>query len=227
MSVEMFIRLSSGPLGISGNFATYESAVQGLSHAHELRSLRKKANRAQLPIFGKKTRIQENPRFEKRNFWDFDQKRENFECKGGPSAYAFSAYFCTDSIVGIAGLMFFGLSMSLLTPFAWGKKLMLPKVLSLGTFSKAGPSDAQMAVEISAAPDYGMTVVVKGPEPGYVATTISVILCALAIRSDERKNGGNVPRGVLSPAAAFAQTPLISKLDDAGIAFSVESESEL
>ncbi|KAJ3228002.1 hypothetical protein HDU81_006369 [Chytriomyces hyalinus] len=241
-SVEMFIRLTSGPLGISGNFATYESAVQGLSHAHELRALRKKANRAQLPIFGKKTRIQENPRFEKRvsrwcipffgadaSVWD--SKPRNLNTKV-PVPTQFSAYFCTDSIIGIAGLMFFGLSMSLLTRFAWGKKLLLayPKVFSLGTFSKAGPTEAQMAASgfistfyvkgfkkhlsiedsgNSAVLDYGMTVVVKGPEPGYVATPISVILCALAIRNDERKNSGNVPRGVLSPAAAFAQTPLI------------------
>nr|CAG8506136.1 14902_t:CDS:2 [Entrophospora candida] len=56
---------------------------------------------------------------------------------------------------------------------------------------------------------------VTGPEPGYVTTPICVVQCAYTIL----KEGGNVPKGVLTPSLAFGKTSLIQNLMEYGINF--------
>ncbi|KAI8872286.1 hypothetical protein GQ42DRAFT_161431 [Ramicandelaber brevisporus] len=69
-------------------------------------------------------------------------------------------------------------------------------------------------------PDRRLVAKVSGPEPGYVATPICVVQCALIVLSKD------VPRGVLTPAAAFADTDLVSRLTSRGIKFeSAEPET--
>ncbi|KAI8616174.1 saccharopine dehydrogenase b [Chytriomyces sp. MP71] len=271
-SAEMFINLKSGPLGIAGNFATYESAVEGLANADELRLLRKKAARAPLPVYGLRLPFFGSPRWEARirrwcvPFFGADaaivragqQIVEGFRAStrsvsvAGPYLLPtqFNAYFCTQSIWGVAGLMLFGMSMSVLTRFKFGRHLLLeyPSFFSLGFFKKGGPTEAQIAQSSfestfyakgykrvlsdadkgnQGAPDYGMTITVKGPEAGYVFTPIAVIACALQIRSDEHHHRGAIPRGVVTAGAAFAKVDLIRNLQEMGIQFTVNSECDL
>ncbi|KAJ3131369.1 hypothetical protein HK100_006434 [Physocladia obscura] len=271
--VEMYINLAHGPSGITGNYATYESAVHGLANAHALRRLRKDANRTPLPIIGPKLPLYGSARFEKlfTKKWCFPffgadatvvrisqqlvetTRRENdLDSKALLQPTQFNAYISADSIFQLFGLAFFGASMYYLTPYKWGRKLLLayPRFFSLGLFTKQGPSDLQLKesafistfaakgykklisqtndVDPKNAPlEYEIVATVAGPESGYVTTPICILQCAFRILVDRNSNTGLVPHGVLTPAAAFQKTSLISELVASGISFTIQSEKNL
>jgi hypothetical protein len=67
-------------------------------------------------------------------------------------------------------------------------------------------------------PDVTLEAVVRGPEPGYVATPICVVQCALVILEESQ----NLPRkGVLTPGAAFGESSLVDRLRTAGVVYEV------
>ncbi|KAG1211554.1 hypothetical protein G6F68_021825 [Rhizopus microsporus] len=65
-------------------------------------------------------------------------------------------------------------------------------------------------------PTKSLKVVVRGPEPGYVATPRLVLQSALVLLQHER-----VPCGVFTPSTAFWQTDLIQRLGQVGIHFDI------
>jgi len=70
---------------------------------------------------------------------------------------------------------------------------------------------------------FKLTGVVSGPDPGYVTTPIALLTSAETIlhnRGDALKNR----KGVLTPAAAFHDTDIITRLTDEKIIFRVEKE---
>ncbi|KAJ3109161.1 hypothetical protein HDU97_008560 [Phlyctochytrium planicorne] len=163
----------------------------------------------------------------------------------------FAAYFGMKNSISLAGILIFGGFLSLLSRYSWGRYLLLkfPGFFSFGFFSKKGPNENQLRETsfsstfrglgyktlISSGeaqglefgkPEYEIITKVAGPEPGYVATPIAVVAAAYTILEDREKKTSNVPDGVLTPAAAFAQTDLISRLDAAGIKFSVVSSKD-
>lgn len=69
--------------------------------------------------------------------------------------------------------------------------------------------------------DSKMSALVRGPEPGYVATPICVVQSAFVVLDEIAKFP--VQGGVLSPGAVFYNTSLIDRLDKEGVSFRVLS----
>jgi hypothetical protein len=139
-------------------------------------------------------------------------------------------------------LLLYGLLLLVLASFSWTRRLLLdhPRLFSAGRFSKEGPTQAQLD-ETSLTFDFFAEGFKKGPpsttspslppadlhlhlrvnmgEPGYVATPILVTHAALTLLKDVNADTHVVPRGVLTPGAAFRETDLVGSLHRAGITF--------
>ena len=133
---------------------------------------------------------------------------------------------------------FFGFLFNTLAARSWGRSLLLrhPKFFTRGLVSHAGPTEAQMretsfsltiygrgysdAVESSPVHPYDREVVVKvsGPEPGYVATPIIMVHCAVQLL---KAKGLPISGGVYSTAACFRGTDLVEELCKRGVNFEV------
>lgn len=156
------------------------------------------------------------------------------------SPIQFAIYLTTQTYWGMIGLIIFGSILNFLSTFAIGRYILLsfPELFSFGTFKKSGPTQAQIEnssftttfyTKGSSNPDlingipcklnFEMVVKVTGPEMGYVTTPICVVQCALLFL-----DGGVIPFGVHTPASAFSETDLISRLDRRGVKFTVVQE---
>lgn len=58
----------------------------------------------------------------------------------------FSAYFTCESLISLLGFIVFGLAMSTLSTFEFGRQLLLknPEFFSFGYFKKSGPTQEQI-----------------------------------------------------------------------------------
>ncbi|EGD83292.1 hypothetical protein PTSG_12093 [Salpingoeca rosetta] len=149
----------------------------------------------------------------------------------------YAAWFSLPSGFWTGVMMAAGTVFGALANFSFGRSLLLkfPELFTLGVFTHDGPTEEQMratsfemnfvakgytsaaAAEARGAPDVTVKTRVSGPEPGYVATPICIVQCALALIGNE----GKVPRGVLTSATAFRHTDILQRLNGAGVKFEV------
>lgn len=131
--------------------------------------------------------------------------------------------------------MAFGTVFGLLTKFELGRRLLLrfPRLFSYGVFSRAGPTEAQIKgtwfeylhvahgyrqgqpESPGQEPDEHRALLVRGPEPGYVACSIFVTQAAYVILEDEDKLAGRA--GVLTPGTLLQGTDYVERLRSRGI----------
>lgn len=155
-----------------------------------------------------------------------------------PPTVQFAAYLALPSLFVLILYYVYGFVFSFLAASPWGRNLLLnhPERFSYGIFSKEHPTSEQLAqtsFELTLrAKGYdspvaqgnlntALTAVVRGPEPGYVATPRIVFQSALTLL--QGKQNGTVPTGgVLTPAAAFWDTDLIERLRSVDIHFDTE-----
>jgi hypothetical protein len=155
-----------------------------------------------------------------------------------PPTVQFAAYCLLPSLW--IGLLYFlyGFVFSFLASSPWGRQMLLryPEQFTAGVFSRDHPTPEQLQqtsfevilrskgyqsltttnINPSQTPlNAEMTVVVRGPELGYVATPRIVIQCALTLL----KHTDAIPLGVLTPSAAFWKTDLIDRLSKVDITF--------
>lgn len=120
---------------------------------------------------------------------------------------------------------------------SFGRWLLLtfPFIFSLGCFSKKGPSENEVkncSFKMwffgrgfenvnEKVPNMEIVTRVMGPEPGYVATPIILLQCALVVLSQRE---GLPKGGTLTPGVVFGATDLQTKLQENGITFDVISE---
>ncbi|KJE89474.1 saccharopine dehydrogenase [Capsaspora owczarzaki ATCC 30864] len=249
-NIESYLSIHSGPEGMGGHYATYESAVHGFGARGELDQLRRQAGAsARLPIVAPPIKRRAGAFFHKESdrwcmpFMGADAsvvrrtQRVNYEARG-VSPIQYGAYFTISSFWTLILFFFFGSIFQLFARYPFGRKILLkhPKLFTFGLFSHEGPTRRQLnttsfsmtfyalgysskdAVETKR-PDKKIVTRVAGPEPGYIATPIFLVQSALVLLQ-ERKT---IPYkgGVLTPAAAFAQTSLIERLQQHGVNFSV------
>ncbi|XP_073233864.1 saccharopine dehydrogenase-like oxidoreductase [Porites lutea] len=165
-------------------------------------------------------------------------QRHNVEVRN-KKPVQYGAYTAMSSLFVILVMMFFGFFFLLLCQFKKGRQLLekYPKFFTAGFFSHEGPTREQMAEssfsfifhgagfseaavqsgDLPAKPDGQIVTKVTGPEAGYIATPICIVQAAMVILEETLPNSG----GVLTPAAAFAGTSLIDRLDEHGVKFSV------
>jgi len=157
----------------------------------------------------------------------------------------YGAYFTVSGYLSLAGTILFGTVLQVLSRWAWGRRLLLaaPGFFSGGLFSHEGPSPAQRAAtafqmrfiakgyavgtpEAEAVlvpagsppppPTHEAETVVGGPEPGYEATPLYLLGAAFTVLGEKE---GQLPRGVLTPGAAFRGSSLLQRLLSLGLVF--------
>ncbi|ORX60648.1 saccharopine dehydrogenase [Hesseltinella vesiculosa] len=261
--VEMFFRLRTGPAGLRGGYATYESAVHGFGSVELLREIRKVSELTQLPrpagpklkfhkrlskdkqlgyhvpfVFADPSIVRLSQQLFLTGYANCDDKLTSGSATMPPTVQ-FAAYSLLPSL-WIALLYFiYGFVFNFLAASPWGRQLLLayPETFSAGVFSRDHPSQEQLdqtSFEITLRSkgfqtltmpsdaahqdlNAGLTAVVHGPEPGYVATPRIIVQCALTLLSNN--DNGRIPVGVLTPSAAFWNTNLIDRLQEVGITF--------
>ncbi|KAI9324838.1 Saccharopine dehydrogenase-domain-containing protein [Zopfochytrium polystomum] len=162
-SVEMMIKIKTGPAGFRGNFTTYESAVHGVANAAMLRNIRKQVKRPALPILGPKLKLLGGAQFSRAfaswivPFIGADASvvrmgqqitevlRQRATAKPVHSLFPvqFAAYLGVSGLMSVVGLAIFGTALTFLTKYRWGKALLLryPRILQL---CKQSPSSIQI-----------------------------------------------------------------------------------
>uniref|UniRef100_A0A7N9AWR4 Saccharopine dehydrogenase-like oxidoreductase n=1 Tax=Mastacembelus armatus TaxID=205130 RepID=A0A7N9AWR4_9TELE len=246
-AVESFLTVSTGPDGGCIHDGTWQSAIYGLADSQKLQSLRRKFNHKPLPTVGSKLKrrnisynqytvpfMGSDPSVVKRT-----QRFLAEEHQAMPVQYG--AYAGIGTIGNVIKLLFAGMMFWFLVKFSFGRNLLIKvtkywHLFSFGLFSKAGPTRKQMEASSFQFAFYGegytegedpcqgkpnakIRTLVQGPECGYVATPIAMVQAALTVLNESTalpKKGG-----VYTPAAAFAKTTLISRLNKHGIQFSV------
>ncbi|KAI1289819.1 Saccharopine dehydrogenase-like oxidoreductase [Halotydeus destructor] len=155
--VDYYVQLGGAVL----NHGTYDSAVYGLSHWHELKKLRKdlynKAYKTKFPTYKFQNRLQVLPHTPKDvgkltiPFWDVDKsvsartQMHNY-VKHNQRPIQLNAYNVIDSWLAVIGFALLGPIFVILTQFAWGRKFLYkyPHLISLGVITKDGPSREQV-----------------------------------------------------------------------------------
>ncbi|KAG0721476.1 Saccharopine dehydrogenase-like oxidoreductase [Chionoecetes opilio] len=141
----------------------------------------------------------------------------------------------------ILGMVYF----ALLSSFTWTRNLLFkyPDILTAGVFKRAGAKREELknlkftvtqvghgwseklaegSDQYTSPPDSSIIVKVKGPDPGYGATSIMMVSSAMTILRE--KNLCAEKGGVMTPGMAFSKTDLIDRLCDRGMSFTVEQQ---
>ncbi|XP_071054922.1 saccharopine dehydrogenase-like oxidoreductase [Onthophagus taurus] len=140
--------------GASGFYTTWESAVYGLAHAHELRSIRGKLYPNKLPDLKPRLRPRGNYfKSETLNKWCIPfigadrsvmlRTQRFFYEKNNQRPAQVQAYIGFKSLYIFLLFLFYGLIFKLFCKFAFTRNLLLknPKLFSNGLFDKNGPPD--------------------------------------------------------------------------------------
>ncbi|KAL1925336.1 uncharacterized protein VTP21DRAFT_219 [Calcarisporiella thermophila] len=254
--IEMYFRAKGGPHGIAANYATYESAIHSFSGLNELGKLRKQIKLPKVPTVGPRLTFHKSPRYDARvgtytipfMFADPSVVRHsqrldllNIEDNGNDQTHEppaqFSAYVVVPTFYYFALLLLYGVLFTFLVKFDYGRKLLLkhPRLFTHGVFSREGPTQKQLedtsftsrfyVKGFSKDPnhlDRSVTVEVRGPEMGYITTPKCVVQAAYVVLTEKDK----VPNGVLTPAAAFAKTSLIERLQQHGLTFEIVEDTK-
>lgn len=171
------------------------------------------------------------------------EKRKAFWTSVKPAH--FGVKIAAKSLLHMFGYIFIGVIIGVLGSFSFGRWLLLkyPSIFTLGTFSKNGPSEEEIAsasfkmwfvgrgysdesrvAEGKTKPDVEIITRVTGPEMGYVTTPIILVQCALILCSQRN----NLPKGgVYPPGIVFGPTDLQERLQQNGMSFDVISKSSL
>lgn len=166
--IEMFLRVHTGPSGMRGGYATYESAVHGFGSAELLREIRKASTLAKLPrVEGRKLAFHKGVtkdkefgyhvpfvfadpsvvRLSQQIFLSGLAKTEKEKPNViVPPTVQFAAYLLIPSLWGVILYTIYGFIFSFLAGSPWGRNLLLghPELFSAGLFSKEHPSETQL-----------------------------------------------------------------------------------
>ncbi|ETV92451.1 hypothetical protein H310_13327 [Aphanomyces invadans] len=237
-SIEAFISSD----GKRAHATTYECIVLGLAAVDELKQLRRNVTtvsymgpKLKLQTVGYDERVQKYVvKFPGADASIVRNSQRYLAKKNGTTPVRFAIYATFASVWTFALLFMGGVLLFVLGKFEAGRSLLIqyPHVFTFGYFSHEGPTDEELSTTTfdvrffgkgyktlatsGGRPDWQVVTSVHGPEPGYVATSRMVTRCAKVIL-----DGHVVDRGVLTTASAFANTPLISELNQAGITFRV------
>ncbi|KAK4882003.1 hypothetical protein RN001_005322 [Aquatica leii] len=154
-SVEVYFQLQGGSnsSGASINYGTWESLIHSLTHANELRDLRRKLYPTPLPNFSPKLKPRASVhKCDLTDTWNVPFMGADRSVVVRTQRYLFEqkklrpvqiqVYMGLKSIFSLIALMIFGGIFQLLVKYEFGRKLLLdhPKIFSMGFFSHEGPS---------------------------------------------------------------------------------------
>ncbi|KAI8077157.1 saccharopine dehydrogenase [Thamnidium elegans] len=166
--IEMFLKIHTGPSGLRGGFATFESAVHGFGSAELLREIRSASTLAKLPrpdvpklkfhkgvhkdqefgyhvpfVFADPSIVRLSQQIFLSGLATTEKKKPNVTL---PPTTQFAAYLLLPSLWVVILYTVYGYIFSLLAGSPWGRNLLLkhPDFFSGGIFTKEGPNDEQL-----------------------------------------------------------------------------------
>lgn len=146
---------------------------------------------------------------------------------------SYSPFFTIPNLIVLFFYMLFGLNVFIMTKFQLGIKLLLRypgfftfgavadgvsaeqikrrgfKIVIHGKGYKTKPVDVKHPGET----DTQMSLTLRGPDPGYVFTAITLVAAANTLVEDKLLNNG----GVLTPASAFKGTKFVERIEKRGV----------
>ena len=256
-NVESFLSIQTGPAGGAINFATYESAVYGLSNAKELVSLRKSLYSEPMPkvqhrlpkrsglFFSKEVRKWCLPFMGSDKSVVYRTIRSHFSGGVLKSPIEFFPYMCMSSLFSALKFVMFGVIFNFLCHSSVGRWLLLkfPHILTMGAVKKGGPSREQID-----GTSFTMTFVGRGfdslesmnnggkPDRQITArltapelgyVTTTICMVQCAAIVLKEKDQMQYNSGVLTPGAAFFGTSLIQRLDQHNVKIETVSDSKV
>ncbi|CAL1548698.1 unnamed protein product [Lymnaea stagnalis] len=254
-NIESYFESKSGPDGAAINTGTFESAVYGLAHWNELKSLRKALYPDPMPKYQykvpKRSALFYSDELKKwcLPFLGSDKSvvyrtvRDFLSTKRLEKPIEFLPYMCFPSLLSAIGLIIFGIIFYILSRCSFGRSFMLkyPHIVSFGFFKKGGPTRKQIegcsfsmtfigygfskSEKDRTKPDKKIVTKLVGPEPGYVTTPICMVQSAVTVLKETSKMFHK--GGVLTPGAAFQGTGLINRLQEHGLTFTKVSDESI
>lgn len=249
--VDSYLSISAGPAGMRGHYATYESAVYGVSSVGALGKVRAEAKAKGLhrPPSIPGPRPQRMKAFSwnrELGKWvmpfpgsDASVVRRTMAARAaaGAAAAHYVAAFTLTKTWSLARYMAFGGLCTTLASFPWGVALLLrhPELFSSGMFTHDGPTEVQMRgtsfsmlhrgyglKDPASLPDSkpNVSILVAGPEPGYVATPVIMVEGALELMTAREEISRKIgPGGVMTPGYALLMhgNSYIDRLKAAGL----------
>eukprot|EP01025_Chloroclados_australasicus_P062016 TRINITY_DN8144_c0_g1_i6.p1 TRINITY_DN8144_c0_g1~~TRINITY_DN8144_c0_g1_i6.p1 ORF type:complete len:415 (+),score=37.65 TRINITY_DN8144_c0_g1_i6:171-1415(+) len=155
--VESYLTVLTSKYGLRGNYATWESAIQGFGSYESLKRLRSKAKKDGLihvtSIPGPKPPKQSQARYDKHlSSWIFPfpgadaavvRRSEAYFAQKGKNPIYYSANVSIPSTFFAFVMAFMGLIIFTLAKFQWGRSVLLkyPSFFTWGVFQKTSPSE--------------------------------------------------------------------------------------
>ncbi|RUS75727.1 hypothetical protein EGW08_016509 [Elysia chlorotica] len=256
-SVESFLSIQTGPAGVGINFATYESAVHGLSNAKELVSLRKSLYPEPMPKvqhpLPKRSSLFFSDEVKKwcLPFMGSDKSvvyrsiRSQFSAGVLKSPVEFYPYMCVSSLFSAVKFITFGLIFSFLCRSSLGRWLLLnfSHILTLGKVKKGGPSREQIDGTSFTMTFVGhgydsLELMNNGGKPNRQVTarlaapelgyvTTPICMVQCAAIVLKEKDKMQHKSGVLTPGAAFYGTSLIERLNNHNVKIETVSDTNV
>ncbi|CAL4078332.1 unnamed protein product [Meganyctiphanes norvegica] len=155
----------------------------------------------------------------------------------------FHGYMCLPSFGAALGVFVGMIYFVLISYFSLTRYLLFkfPERMTGGIFNRNGPARELLKTvkftstlighgwsdtlvepsdEHSKEPDASIVVKVSGPDPGYGATSLMMVACAMTILREKHNCTGR--GGVMTPGTAFMNTNIIHRLQERGMTFNVE-----
>ncbi|KAI8987703.1 saccharopine dehydrogenase [Mycotypha africana] len=166
--IEMFLKIHTGPAGLRGGFATFESAVHGFGSAKLLKEIRKASVMKPLPhpdgqklVFHKGVHYDKEfgyhvpfffadpsiVRLSQQIFYNNLAFTDSHKSQNAvPPPVQFAAYLLLPSLWAVILFTVFGYIFSFLASRPWGRNLLLknPEFFSYGIFSRNHPTKNQL-----------------------------------------------------------------------------------
>ncbi|KAM3959968.1 saccharopine dehydrogenase-like oxidoreductase [Aphomia sociella] len=227
------------------NHGTWDSLVYGFSDELKLASLRKQLfpekNKKLEPVLKLRGLLHKRDNQWYIPFPGADKfvvyRTQHRSYCDGERPVQFEVYFRVTTLINALLLAFFTALIFIMSMMKFTRKILLdnPRFFSLGMMTKEGPSDRVMkgsyfrvdligkgwekGVDITTMPpNKTMVARVSGRNPGYGATVVGLLHCALTILSEQNK----MPKGgVLTTGAAFRNTSLIKRLNEDNFKFEI------
>ncbi|GFO11053.1 saccharopine dehydrogenase-like oxidoreductase [Plakobranchus ocellatus] len=241
--IESYLSIQHGPQGGGINFATYESAVHGISHAKELIGLRKSLYPEAMPKL--QHRLVRRPN----RFYSEDVNKWCLHFMGSDKSVVyrtirnhlttgvmkhpieFFPYLCLASLFSALKFVTFWSMFTFLSQYSFGRWILLkfPQVFTLGYVTKAGPTQEQTDTTT-----FSMTYVGYGFDSNEAASAggkpnrrvlarlsapdlgyVTTSICLVQSGVIVLKEAGSMRHssGVLTPGAAFFGTSLLQRLE--------------
>lgn len=257
MNVESFLSVKTGPAGGAINFATFESAVHGLSNAKELINIRKSLYPEPMPKvqfrLPKRSSLFFSDEVKKwcLPFMGSDKSvvyrtiRNHYSAGVLKNPVEYFPYMCMSNLFSALKFVTFGVIFNFLCHFSLGRWLLLnfSNVFTLGAVKKGGPTKEQIN-----GTSFTMTFVGQGfdsvesmkseGKPNRQVTVrltapelgyVTTPICMVQCAAIVLKEGDKMryQNGVLTPGAAFFGTSLIERLNKHNVKIETVSDKNI